>query len=61
MSDLEKIAATAPAFIEGLVSELFADDATDNAILLGSVEDGNGPPIQVQLVVTRNPENLMDE
>lgn len=60
MSDAIQIAKTAPAHIEGLLAELFAANAEDNRICLGGVYAGQ-QYIQIQLVVTSNPAQLMDD
>lgn len=60
MSDAIQIAKTAPAHIEGLLAELFAAKAEDNRVCLGGVYSG-AQYIQIQLVVTSNPAQLMDD
>lgn len=60
MSDAIKIAHEAPKHIEALLTEMFAANAEDNRIALGGVYSGQ-QYIQIQLVVTSKPADLMDE
>lgn len=60
MSDAIKIANQAPKVIEGLLAEMFAACAEDNRIALGALYSGN-EYIQVQLVVTSKPADLLDD
>ncbi|MGY4043333.1 hypothetical protein [Aeromonas hydrophila] len=60
MSDAIKIASQAPKLIEGLLADMFAAQANDNRVCLGSV--WSGPQhIQIQLVVTSSPDALLDD
>lgn len=60
MSDAIKIARQAPKLIEGLLADMFAAQANDNRVCLGSV--WSGPQhIQIQLVVTSSPDALLDD
>ncbi|MEJ6114035.1 hypothetical protein [Aeromonas salmonicida] len=60
MSDAIKIARQAPKLIEGLLADMFAAQANDNRVCLGSV--WSGPQhIQIQLVATSNPDALLDD
>jgi hypothetical protein len=60
MSDAIKIASRAPKVIEGLLAELFAASAENNRIALGELYSGD-QYIQVQLIVTSKPADLMDD
>lgn len=60
MSDAIKIARQAPKVIEGLLADMFAANADDNRICLGGVYSGQ-QYIQLQLVATSNPAELMDD
>ena len=60
MSDAIKIANQAPKVIEGLLAEMFAARAEDNRIALGALYSGD-EYIQVQLVVTSRPADLLDD
>lgn len=60
MSDLRDIAKEAVYEVEDLVTDLFKQKCSDSQILLGTVGEGM-ERIQVQLLVTRNPKNYMDE
>ncbi|MCX4042100.1 hypothetical protein OR606_18045 [Aeromonas hydrophila] len=60
MSDAIKIANQAPKLIEGLLADMFAAQANDNRVCLGSV--WSGPQhIQIQLVATSSPDALLDD
>ncbi|QPK06519.1 hypothetical protein FCV62_18205 [Vibrio kanaloae] len=60
MSEALKVAAEAPDYIETLLVEMIEGDHQDNEILLGILLSGD-ESIQVQLKVTRNPADFMDE
>ncbi|WP_447825384.1 hypothetical protein [Aeromonas salmonicida] len=60
MSDAIKIARQAPKVVEGLLADMFAANAEDNRIALGGVYSGQ-QYIQLQLVATSNPIDLLDD
>lgn len=60
MSDAIQITKEAPLYIEDLIAEMMREKIADNRVLLGTVLAGD-EEIQIQLVVTRNTENMMDE
>ncbi|WP_421217969.1 hypothetical protein [Aeromonas enteropelogenes] len=60
MSDAIKIASQAPKLIEGLLADMFAAQADDNRVCMGSVQSGP-QHIQIQLVVTSSPDALLDD
>ena len=60
MSEALNVAAEAPDYIETLLVEMIEGDHQDNEILLGILLSGD-ESIQVQLKVTRNPADFMDE
>ncbi|MEH8140120.1 hypothetical protein Q7I15_05620 [Aeromonas veronii] len=60
MSDAIQIAKEAPKHVEGMLAEMFAANAEDNRVCLGGVYAG-AQYIQIQLVVTSNPAQLMDD
>ncbi|MFM1711837.1 hypothetical protein [Aeromonas salmonicida] len=60
MSDAIKIARQAPKVVEGLLADMFATNAEDNRIALGGVYSGQ-QYIQLQLVATSNPIDLLDD
>ncbi|WP_421179300.1 hypothetical protein [Aeromonas enteropelogenes] len=60
MSDAIKIASQAPRLIEGLLTDMFAAQADDNRVCMGCVQSGP-QHIQIQLVVTSQPEALLDD
>ncbi|PML06253.1 hypothetical protein [Vibrio lentus] len=60
MSEALKVAAEAPDYIETLLIEMLEGDHPDNEVLLGSLLSGD-ESIQVQLKITRNPEDFLDE
>lgn len=60
MSDIIKIARQAPKVVEGLLADMFAANAEDNRIALGGVYSGQ-QYIQLQLVATSNPTDLLDD
>ena len=60
MSDAQTIATEASENIESLIAEMLEGDYQNNAILLGTLNSG-ADDIQVQLIVTREPAEFMDE
>lgn len=60
MSDAIKIASQAPALIEGMLADMFAAQADDNRVCMGCVQSGP-QHIQIQLVVTSQPDALLDD
>ncbi|NOH82829.1 hypothetical protein F0249_03325 [Vibrio sp. 03-59-1] len=60
MSEGMKIAAEAPDYIEILIAEMLAGGHPDNEVLLGTLLTGN-EELQVQLKITRNPADFLDE
>ncbi|KAA8598007.1 hypothetical protein F0Z19_3507 [Vibrio cyclitrophicus] len=60
MSEALKVAAEAPDYIETLLVEMLQGDHPDNEVLLGTLLSGD-ESIQVQLKITRNPVDFMDE
>lgn len=60
MSEAKSIAEEAPDYIETLLTELFEGNHSDNEVLLGTLMSGD-EVIQVQLRITRNPEQFLDE
>lgn len=46
--------------IKNLIAEMYMALAPDNAVLIGTTGPEN-QPVQVQLIVTRNPADFMDE
>lgn len=60
MSDIIKIARQAPKVVQGLLADMFAANAEDNRIALGGVYSGQ-QYIQLQLVATSNPADLLDD
>ena len=60
MSEALKIAAEAPDYIETLLVEMLEGNHPDNEVLLGALLSGN-ESIQIQLKITRKPEDFMDE
>lgn len=60
MSDAIKIASQAPRLIEGMLADMFAAQADDNRVCMGSVQSGP-QHIQIQLVVTSQPDALLDD
>lgn len=60
MSAAKEIASTAIDHIEGLLADLFESGASNNHILLGTLGADN-EPIQVQLLITRDPAEFVDE
>ncbi|MFS1900017.1 hypothetical protein BCU43_000670 [Vibrio lentus] len=60
MSEALKVAAEAPGYIETLLVEMLEGDYPDNEVLLGTLLSGD-ESIQIQLKITRKPEDFMDE
>ncbi|MBJ2148963.1 hypothetical protein JC606_21740 [Vibrio sp. IB15] len=60
MSEALKIAAEATDYIETLLVEMLEGNHPDNEVLLGTLLSGN-ESIQIQLKITRKPEDFMDE
>ena len=60
MSDVIKIAAQAPKLVEGMLADMFAANADDNRVCMGTVQSGP-QHIQIQLVVTSRPDALLDD
>ena len=60
MSEALKMAAEAPDYIETLIIEMLQGDYPDNEVLLGTLLSGD-ESIQVQLKITRNPTDFLDE
>jgi hypothetical protein len=60
MSGAIEIAETAVDHIETLLSDMYEAEADNNYMLLGTVGT-NEKPIQIQLIVTRNPNEFFDE
>ncbi|EDP60816.1 MULTISPECIES: hypothetical protein [Vibrio] len=60
MSEAQIVAAEAPDYIEQLLVEMFEGNHPDNEVLLGTLLSGKDR-IQVQLKITRQPENFLDE
>lgn len=60
MSDAIKIASQAPKLVEGMLADMFAAQAKDNRVCMGSVQSGP-QHIQIQLVVTSRPDALLDD
>jgi len=60
MSEAQKIAAEAPDYIETLLVEMLEGRHPDNEVLLGTLLCGD-ESIQVQLKITRNPADFLDE
>ncbi|EGU38040.1 MULTISPECIES: hypothetical protein [Vibrio] len=60
MSEALKVAAEAPGYIETLLVEMLEGNHPDNEVLLGTLLSGN-ESIQIQLKITRKPEDFMDE
>ncbi len=60
MSEAQAVAAEAKDYIEQLLVEMFEGNHLDNEVLLGTLLSGEDR-IQVQLKITRQPENFMDE
>jgi hypothetical protein len=60
MSDAINIAAQATKLVEGMLADMFAAQADDNRVCMGSVQSGP-QHIQIQLVVTSRPDALLDD
>lgn len=60
MNEPKLIASEAADYVETLIAEMLEGDYPDNQVLLGTVLDG-GTEIQIQLHVTRNAVQFMDE
>ncbi|MEZ9216502.1 MULTISPECIES: hypothetical protein [Vibrio] len=60
MSEALKVAAEAPDYIETLLVEMLQGDYPDNEVLLGTLLSGD-ESIQIQLKITRKPEDFLDE
>ncbi|MEZ8695023.1 hypothetical protein AB6D15_22560 [Vibrio splendidus] len=60
MSEALRMAAEAPDYIETLIIEMLQGDHPDNEVLLGTLLSGD-ESIQVQLKITRNPTDFLDE
>ncbi|ELC3158846.1 hypothetical protein J0692_04820 [Vibrio alginolyticus] len=60
MSEALKVAAEAPDYIETLLIEMLEGDYHDNEVLLGTLLSGD-ESIQIQLKITRKPEDFLDE
>lgn len=60
MSEALKVAAEAPDYIETLLIEMLQGDYPDNEVLLGTLLSGD-ESIQIQLKITRKPEDFLDE
>lgn len=55
-----EIASTAEDYIEDMVVDLISGNHLDNKVCLGTLIAGNSE-IQVQLVITRNPDDMLDD
>jgi len=60
LSAAREIAEEAPTHIESLIADMLEGDHQDNVVLLGTVFDGQ-KEIQIQLLVTQNPRDFMDD
>lgn len=60
MSAAREIAEEAPVHIESLIADMLEGDHQDNVVLLGTVFDGQ-KEIQIQLMVTQNPRDFLDD
>ncbi|MEZ8542925.1 hypothetical protein AB6C74_08775 [Vibrio splendidus] len=60
MSEAQKVAGEAPDYIETLLVEMLEGEHSENEVLLGTLLSGD-ESIQVQLKITRNPEDFLDE
>ncbi|WP_454440262.1 hypothetical protein [Vibrio bathopelagicus] len=60
MSEAQKVAAEAPDYIETQLVEMLEGDHPDNEVLLGTLLSGD-ESIQIQLKITRKPEDFLDE
>lgn len=59
-TESELIANEASEYVDTLISEMFEGEHDNNQVLLGTVLSGD-ESIQIQLIVTRKPEDFMDE
>ena len=60
MSAASQIAQTAIEHIQALLSDMYESKGRNNYILLGTVGTYN-EPIQIQLIVTRDASEFLDE
>jgi hypothetical protein len=60
MSEAKKIENEAPDYIETIIADMLKGNHPDNKVLLGELLDGN-TEIQVQLLVTTNKKQFIDE
>ena len=60
MSEAIQLAATATEHIDDLITEMFAGSHDNDHMLLGTLQSGS-EQVQVQLIVTRNTEEFLDE
>ncbi|MFA0604926.1 hypothetical protein [Vibrio amylolyticus] len=60
MSNAKKVADEASCYIETLLAEMFEGNYPNNEVLLGILSSGSDT-IQVQLKITRNAAEFMDE
>jgi hypothetical protein len=62
MSDAKEAAEKAVDWVEQLIAEMIDGDHQDNKIVLGELTNQSGSEeLQIQLVVTRNKEDFIDE
>lgn len=62
MSDAKEAAEKAVDWVEQLIAEMLGGNHEDNRIVLGELSTQDGSKnIQVQLVVTRNEKDFIDE
>lgn len=59
-SECKEIASKAPDYIEDMLFELITSTQLDNRVCLGTLIACNSE-IQVQLVITRNPVDMLDD
>ena len=60
MSDAQIIAASGAEHVNEMITEMFAGDHDNDHMLLGTLQSGS-EQVQVQLIVTRNTEEFLDE
>ena len=60
MSELLEICENTAEQAKQLLIEMMEGNWPDNKLLLGSLQDG-GTPIQVQLLITKNQNDFLDE
>lgn len=60
MREAKKIASEAPDYIETIIADMLEGSHSDNKVLLGELLDSN-TEIQVQLLVTTNKKQFIDE